>query len=62
MGKMTAQTDGFAFVEVTTPTLEALEGTFARMGFVRTWRHAFLKISVVAQGGKDMSPASALAL
>jgi 4-hydroxyphenylpyruvate dioxygenase len=47
---MTAQTDGFAFVEFTTPTLEALEDTFARMGFLRTWRHASLKISVVSQG------------
>jgi 4-hydroxyphenylpyruvate dioxygenase len=47
---MPAQTDGFAFVEFTAPTLEPLENIFARMGFIRTWQHASLKISAVSQG------------
>jgi len=47
---MASQTDGFAFVEFTTPDLNALESIFARLGFVRTWRHASLEMSAVSQG------------
>lgn len=47
---MTTQTDGFAFVEFTAPELDALEELFRRMGFIGTWRHPSLKISVVSQG------------
>jgi 4-hydroxyphenylpyruvate dioxygenase len=47
---MTTQTDGFAFVEFTAPDLDPLEELFRRMGFIRTWRHPSLKVSVLSQG------------
>jgi 4-hydroxyphenylpyruvate dioxygenase len=47
---MTSQTDGFAFVEFTTPDLESMEPLFQRMGFVRSWRHQSLNICAVSQG------------